>query len=421
MTKWSILCAALVACGNNDPVGAMPDSATVAALARQTEAIATWNAIALKTIAAGPFSPPREARVMAIVSAAVFDAVNSITGRYEAYALHARASRSLSVEAAVCGAAYTILMSQYPEQLAMLDSARDSAIAQMPAGRARDDGFAAGQAVGMAIFAMRSRDHSADAGLYSGTGAGIWSPTPPAFLTPLEPAWGRVAPFLMDSGSQFRPAPPPAMGSPTYVNDYLEIKDIGAANSSARSSMQTEAARFWVATAAQLWNQVARQVTVARHLDPSEAARVYLLLNLAGADAMIAAWDAKFTYKQWRPVTAIRSTSTGGVTTPSDPTWLPLIITPPFPDYPAGHTAYGGAAEQVLSDILGATPEGLSITSPSLPGVRHTYQSVQQIADEVTNARVWGGVHWRTSATVGRELGRAIGKHALSRAPRRSQ
>jgi len=421
MKKWLMLCVALVACGTNNPVGTTPDSATAAALARQTHAMATWNAIALKTTAAGPFSPPREARVMAIVSAAVFDAVNSITGQYGAYALHARVSSTLSVEAAVCGAAYTILMSQYPEQLAALDAARDSAIAQMPAGRARDEGFAAGQAVAMAIFAMRSRDHSADGGLYTGAGPGVWSPTPPAFLSPLEPAWGRVTPFLMDSGSQFRPAPPPAMESPTYVNDYLEIKDIGAANSSARSSMQTEVARFWVATAAQLWNQVARQVTVARHLEPSEAARVYLLLNLAGADATIAAWDAKFTYKQWRPVTAIRSTPTGSVTTPSDPTWLPLITTPPFPDYPAGHTTYGGAAEQVLSDILGATPEGLSIASPSLPGVTHTYQSVHQIADEVTNARVWGGVHWRTSATVGRELGRAIGKHAVSRAPRRSE
>ena len=114
MTKWLMLCAALVACGNNNPVGATPDSATLAELARQTQAIATWNAIALKATAAGPFSPPREARVMAIVSAAVFDAVNSITGRYDAYALHARVSKSLSLEAAVCGAAYTILMSQYP-------------------------------------------------------------------------------------------------------------------------------------------------------------------------------------------------------------------------------------------------------------------------------------------------------------------
>ena len=420
MAKWLTLCAALVACGNGNSVGPTPDSAMTAALARQTHAIVTWNVIALKTTAAGPFSPPREARVMAIVSAAVFDAVNSITGQYDAYALHVRVSRSLSVEAAVCGAAYTILVSQYPEQLGALDAARDSAMSQVPAVRTRDEGFAAGQAVAMAILAIRSRDQSTAVGLYTGTGPGIWSPTPPAFLTPLEPLWGRVTPFLMDSGSQFRPAPPPAMGSPTYVNDYLEIKDIGAANSSGRSSMQTEVARFWVATAAQLWNQVVRHVTVARRLEPSEAARVYLLLNLAGADAMIAAWDAKFTYRQWRPVTAIRNTPTGGVTTPSDSTWLPLIATPPFPDYPAGHTTYGGAAEEVLSNILGATPEGLAITSPSLPGVRHTYQSVHQIADEVTNARVWGGVHWRTSATVGRELGRAIGKHAVSRAPGRS-
>jgi hypothetical protein len=414
-----MLCATLIACGNDGPVTEVPDPVSVNG--SQTRAIATWNSIALKTTAAGPFSPPREARVMALVSAAVFDAVNSITGRYDAYASHARAGDGLSVEAAVCGAAYAVLASQYPAQLTTLDAARDSAIAQLPSGRARDDGFATGLAVSAAIIALRSRDHSTDVASYAGAGPGIWVPTPPALLSPLEPAWARVTPFFMDSGAQFRPPPPPAIGSPAYIADYREIKNIGAANNTLRSADQTEAARFWIATAPQLWNQVARQVTVARQFEPSDAARVYLLLNLAGADAMIAAWDAKFAYKQWRPITAIRLVPASDTTMPSDPAWLPLITTPPFPDYPAGHTAYGGAAEQVLGAVLGASADSLRISSPSLSGVVHGYVSVQQIADEVTNARVWGGVHWRTSATIGRELGRTIGVLALSRAPRRTK
>ena len=184
--------------------------------------------------------------------------------------------------------------------------------------------------------------------------------------------------------------------------------------------MQTESARFWTSTAAPLWNQVVRQVTVARRLGPSEAARVYLLLNLAGADAFIASWDAKFAYNQWRPVTAIRHTGDdGSPATRADTNWTPLIPPPPFPDYPAGHTSYGGAAEEVLSILLGESVDGLSISSRAAGGITHHYRSFREISEEVVNARVWAGVHWRTSSTVGRELGRMIGKLALARAPAR--
>ena len=420
MQMWIILCAALTACGTDSLIGVGPDPTTSAARAAQTDAIATWNVIALKTTAAGPFSPPREARAMAIVSAAVFDAVNSITQRYPAYAVRAVAARTASVEAAVCGAAYTVLVALYPAASAKLDSARDSVLAHMPGGRPRDEGLATGESVAAALLAIRARDHATDQMTYApGTGMGVWMPTPPGFLNALEPRWGKVTPFFMDSGSQFRPAPPPALGSSTYVRDYVEIQRIGVAGSTERQPQQTEAARFWVATAAQLWNQVVRQVTVARRLDPADAAHAYLLLNLAGADATIAAWDAKFAYNQWRPVTAIRNLGDDGSSaTNPDTVWTPLIATPPFPDYPAGHTAYGGAAEQVLTDILGETGT-LLISSPSLGGLTHTYRSVREIADEVTNARVWGGVHWRTSSTTGRELGRVVGRHALARAPSR--
>ena len=419
----ALLCAALFACASDQTLGAIPSDDSAAANARtaQAQAIATWNAIALKTTAAGPFSPPRETRAMAMVSIAVFDAVNSITQRYESYGIHVAVGRGASVEAAACAAAHRVLVSLYPAAAASLDAARDSTLSRIAAGPARDDGVAAGETVAAAVLAMRARDHAADQARYApGSGMGVWVPTPPGFVAALEPGWGMVTPFVMNVGSQFRPGPPPAMGSETYVRDYLEITRLGGSNSGAREPTQTEAARFWITTAAQLWNQVVRQVTVARGFDAATAARAYLLLNLAGADAAVAAWDAKFAYNQWRPVTAIRHVGDdGSQTTVPDTAWTPLITTPPFPDYPAGHTTFGGAAEQVLSAALGETPGTLSIVSPTAGGATRRYQNFHEIAEEVVNARVWGGVHWRTSSIAGRELGRRIGDLAVARAPKR--
>ena len=414
----SLLCANLVACGTEQTVLAgQVDSAA----ARATRAMGTWNAIALATTAAGPFSPPRETRVMAMVSAAVFDAVSSIRRDHTPYAVRVDVRGNASIEAAVTAAAHAVLVALYPAAKSSLDASRDSALARISPGRARDDGVAAGESVAAAVLSARSGDRALDAANYTpGSGVGAWVPAPPGFGTALEPGWGRVAPFFMDSGSQFRPGPPPAVGSATYVRDYVEVITIGAARSKERQSVQTESARFWVVPAAQLWNPLVRQLTVARRLDPSTAARAYLLLNLAGADAIIAAWEAKFAYNQWRPVTAIRSLADDGApTTKTDTTWSPLLATPPFPDYPAGHTSYGGAAERVLSALFGEKPGELALTSPSLAGVTHRYQSFGEIAEEVTNARVWAGVHWRTSSTVGRTLGRTVADLALARAPRR--
>jgi hypothetical protein len=206
------------------------------------------------------------------------------------------------------------------------------------------------------------------------------------------------------------------MGSAVYMSDLAEVAAIGVSTSQTRTAAQTETARFWISTSPQLWNQVARQLTVAKGLDPASAARVYLLLNAAGADAIIAAWEAKFVNQQWRPVTAIRfGAANGSLTSPIDTTWLPLIATPPFPDYPAGHTAFAGAAETVLKAVLGVQPGEFSISSASAAGVTHKYQTFNEVADEVVNARVWGGVHWRTSSTVGRDVGRKVGELALLR------
>jgi hypothetical protein len=399
--------------------GAMPPLflARAAGLARNhvenTQLLATWNTIALRTTAAGPFSPPRETRALGIMSGAVFDAANSITHRYERWVLHSTARPNASIDAAVSAAAHRVLVALYPPQTATITASYDSLIALVPNGMAKDAGVATGIAAADAALAARANDHAADAATYTpGHGAGVWVPTPPGLAAALEPGWGKVTPFYLESGSQYRPAVPPVLGSESYMRDLTEIRAVGQATSETRTAAQTEAARFWIATAPQLWNQVVRQLT-ATGTDMTTAARMYFLLNVAGADAIIAAWDAKFAYNQWRPVSGIR-----GLTTHPDSAWLPLLGTPPFPDYPAGHTAYAGAAEEVLRALVGDAPRELVITSATAGGATHHYRSFSEIAEEVVNARVWGGVHWRTSSVVGRELGQKVGRVALARAPR---
>jgi hypothetical protein len=225
-------------------------------------------------------------------------------------------------------------------------------------------------------------------------------PTPPAFRPALEPGWGKVAPFVLRSGSALRPPPPPAVGSRRYARDLREMSAVGAIDSTVRTADQTQAAQFWVATAPQLWNQVLQQRS--EGWSATRTAYAFALLNLAGADAFIAAWDAKFTYMQWRPITGIRAAGDAG--------WTPLLVTPPFPDYPAAHSTYAGTAETVLRRLVARGP----ITLTALGIARH-YRGVRDIADEVVGARVWGGVHWRTSSETGRALGDRLGRVALRR------
>jgi hypothetical protein len=416
-----VMCAGVSAC-TNDGVSriAAPTQASrsVSQRGAEVQAITTWNVIALRTTAAGPFSPPRETRSVAMVSAAVNDAVCSIMRQCAVYAGRVSVSGDASIAAAVSAAAHHTLVALYPGATSSLDISYDSALATLPAGSARDDGVAAGDATASAVLAMRANDHSLDVVAYTPTpGLGNWAPTPPAFATAFEVGWGLVTPFVLDAGSQFRPPPPPAPGSDAYVRDYLEIVSIGSASSPTRTAAQTEVARFWVSTAPQLWNQVVQQLTSAPGMNAAKAARAYMLLNLAGADAIIAAWDAKYAYSQWRPQTAIRSPlDDGSVATVQDPTWTPLITSPRFPDYLSAHATFAGAAERVLTGLFGENPGTLSITSPTAGGMMHTYRNFHEIADEVSDARVWAGIHWRTSDVVGRAVGQQVGDVVLGSA-----
>jgi hypothetical protein len=381
-----------------------------------------WNIVTMRTAAAAPFNPPLESRNAAIVHAAMFDAVNSIVREFHPYAVRLRAPAGASPEASAVAAAHFALVQLYPDQREALDAAYADSIVLIPGGPGKANGITLGEAVAARILDIRSADGAAGAitAAYTpGVGPGFWIPTPPAFLPALDPGWGSVRPFLMEDECQFRPGPPPALTSRRYTRDFDEIKEIGSSTSTTRTPEQTGVARLWIATGAQNWNPIARQVVAAHRLTLSQNARAFALLNLAGADAFIAAWDAKFTYNQWRPVTAIRATdsdSDGNPETIEDTSWTPLLATPPFPDYIAGHTTYGGAVASVLEHVFGKNPGVvMTLTSPTAPGVVKTFTTFRAISDSVVNARVWGGIHWRTSSVRGRIVGEELGRYAAHR------
>jgi hypothetical protein len=252
---------------------------------------------------------------------------------------------------------------------------------------------------------------------------GKWRPTPPALASALDPGWAQVSPFVLRRQAQFRAEAPYGLTSPAYTRDFDEVRAMGSASSTARTADETATARFWAATAPQEWNQLVGQLAAARHLSVIDTARLYAQLNFAEADAAIAAWDTKFHYGQWRPITGIREAgSDGNPATSADPQWTPLLPTPPFPDYVCGHSALGGAAEAVFEHWFGRRPGiTLTLTSDALPGVTNRYPTFKAISDQVVNARVWGGVHWRTSCAAGRTLGTKVGRFVTANALARSR
>jgi hypothetical protein len=386
--------------------------------AAHCDPVLDWNVIALQTTAAAPFNPPLESRSLAIVHAAIFDAVNSITGEFHPYAVDLEVPDDASAEAAAVAAAHFALVEIYSAQKTALDAAYIASMAEIPDSPSKAQGIVIGETVAARILARRANDGVANAIVspYTpGTQPGDWIPAPPALRPALDPGWGNVLPFFLREGSQFRPGPPPALTSAEYARDFNEIKEVGSANSGVRTPAQTELAKFWISTGPQIWNPAARQMAIAKGLTLSQNARLFALLNMAGADAFIAAWDAKYRYNQWRPITAIRAAnSMTNPDTVADPAWTPLLTTPPFPDYIAGHTTFAGAAEKVLEHVFGTNPGiVMQLTSAAEPGVVETYSTFDEIAAGVVEARVLAGIHWRTSSERGRRVGQQLGAFAV--------
>lgn len=391
---------------------ALPARATA-----QQNAVQEWNDVARQVIVVGAYSPVQQTRLMAIVHVAIHDAVNSISGEFEIYGSPPAPAPGLSAEAAAIGAGHRALLGTVGDS-----SLLSSRFGQSLSARgltAQDPSVLYGESVADATVAARQQD-GASAAVFAfvppDAGAlGVWTPLPGQ--TSLLPGWGRVTPFVLRHAAQFRPDAPPALDSERYARDYNEVIAIGAQASATRTALQGQIAQFWRASPTALWNPILRRALTVRGDGLSSTARVMALFYLAAADASIACWESKYVYNFWRPQAAIaRGAEDGNDATVGDPAWRPYLDTPPHPDYVSGHTANSGAMAFVLSEIFGDTPgyviEARSTTAPLI----RNWQTFSEGIDEVIDARVYSGIHFRTADEVGARLGRQVARFVLTHA-----
>jgi hypothetical protein len=378
--------------------------------------VTKWNEVTLQAIRATSMPPPRASRAMAMVHAAVYDAVNGIDRAYQPYAVNAVAPAGASRECAAAQAAHDVLTQLFPTQTGVFASELASSLSAVPNGLAKNQGISHGAFVGSGILNWRASDGSTANPSYTpGTLPGQWRPTPPANAPALLPGWGDVAPFGMTSSSQFRAAAPPALNSPEYTAAYNEVKELGSATSVSRTAEQTEIANFWAdgagtETPPGHWNAIARDIADQQGNSLLENARMFGLLNIALADAGISAWDTKYEYNLWRPVTGIREgDSDGNPDTAGDAGWTPLLTTPPFPAYTSGHSTFSAAAAAILAQFFGTDAIAFTTDSDAMPGVTRSFASFSQAAFEAGQSRIYGGIHWQFDNTAGLYAGGQIG------------
>jgi vanadium-dependent haloperoxidase-like protein len=391
-----------------------------AARSASADVVQDWNVQLLRV--PSPVGPP-QARLLAIMHVAMHDAINTITGEYETYGPAMNAPFGASPVAAGAAAAHLVLTTLVPANMIPnpnFDTALDSSLADIPEPE-RTLGVNVGREAARHILALRKDDGFTTVVPYTpGSGPGVWVPTPPAFAPALLPGFGKVLPFALHQNDQFRPDGPPSLTSEEYAADVNEVQQLGDANGETlghRTHAQSATARFWLGNSIPIFQQLARKMSIDRGLDLSANARFFALLSIAGMDAYVAAWDAKFAYNFWRPVTAIRQAdSDGNPATIGDPAWLPLATTPPFPDYVSGHTTYTGAFVQVLERLFGDDPVTYTLMNPNVPldEQLRTYNSIGELSDEMIEARILAGIHFRTADRDGDRLGRQVAQLALT-------
>jgi hypothetical protein len=381
------------------------------------DTLLVWNQHTLDAIQASGSTPLYATRALAMESIAVFDVLNALDNA-PAYMVDLNAPHAISATAAVAAAAHRILTYTFPTQTSVFASDLAQSLAAVPDGKRESAGVAFGEAVADALIAMRAEDGwNATVTYAAGMEAGEWRPTEPGYLPALSPHWGSVTPFALARGDQFRPEGPPDLTSAEYAAAFEDVKRLGSMTSTERTDDQTEIALFWADgpgsyTPAGHWNQIATEIAGSEEISGRDSALMLAELNVALADAGVAAWDAKYTYGSWRPVTAIRLADTDGneATTP-DPGWSPLLTTPNHPDYVSGHSTFSGAAAEVLTDFFGGLP--FVTTSVTLPGVKRDFDSFAEAAHEAGRSRIYAGIHIEFSNQDGLALGRDAGDWVL--------
>jgi hypothetical protein len=385
----------------------------------RADVIIDWNARSDEIAAQKQVRPVNHSRGTAMLHVAMFEAVNAIEGRYLPYKLNLTADRTASKEAAAASAGHDILLALYPDQQSTLDATLATMLAAVADGEPKAKGIELGKKAAADLIALRAKDGiDAQESYRPHTTPGVYVPT----VIPLFSTAAAVTPWVMTSGSQFRPAPPPALTSETWTADLNEIRELGRIDSTKRTAEQTTIGRFWFVTGPRSYNPIVRQVAIAKDMDIVDCARLFALTSMAGNDAYIAVFDAKYTYNLWRPLTAIRNADqTNNSATPRDGSWLPLGDTPMHPEYPCAHCINSAAVAAVLQGVAGNEIGEISMTSPTAPGVIRKWVRLQDYSDEVSLARIYAGFHYRFSTIVGKEMGKKIGELAVATQMRRAE
>ena len=384
-------------------------AALLASPMAQADVVTDWNITATDIAVAANLPPPPTLRVMALVQSAVYEAVNTITQRYPGDRVKLDAAPGASVEAAVAAANRAILSKLLPAQQAAIDSAYQTTVSALPDGPAKTAGIAVGDQAAAAILTLRADDGAAVPESYRPhTTPGLYVPT----VIPIVSQWPRRKPWVMASADQFRPGPPPSLTSDLWARDYNEIKALGTKNSTTRSAEQTAIARFWEATRPTIYFQVVGSVANAPGREVTQNAHLFAAVTQAMDDAAIAILDAKYHYNFWRPITAIRNGDTdGNEATEREASWTPFIETPMHPEYPCAHCILAAIVGTLLQAEIGTGPmPTLTTTSDTAQGAARSWTKIDDFMQEVANARIYDGVHYRTSTEVGTDMGKKLGQ-----------
>jgi len=410
----SALAAAVPAVGSAAPAARAAQAAPPAATA---DPVVQWNRFLLG-IQATPGAQPATVHPtydLALMHTAIYDAVVAIHHSSTPYLPFVHVNHDASVAAAVAAAGHDTLVRLYPALRATIDQQYSATLAQVHDGVRKTRGIRAGRLAAAQLFVHRANDGSGAAPVALGPDLrpGLYQPTPPAFAAPVFTQWPRVTPFVLRRADQFRPPAPPPLTSPQYAAALNEVKSLGAAKGSARTPDQTQIGLFWNPPIWATWNTIAQEVTVSHHATLADNARTFAVLNATFADSTIAFYDAKYAYRLWRPITAIRlADSDGNPGTVADPAWTPLSNTAPDPSYPGAHATISAAASAVLRSVYG-NAVGFTVTSAALPGVTRSFTSFSQAADEASVSRIYNGNHTRLDEVAGEGLGHDVAGYVL--------
>ena len=390
-------------------------AACATALQAQPNRVIEWNTVG-SIAAANAGRGPTTFIDLTYMHIAMYDAASAIDGRYQAFGSRPSVVGPSSPEAAAIAAAHNVLRTLYPTQQAFLDQRYNESMATIPDGPVKEAGIQVGTAAAIQYMAMRVGDGRNAPGVFlPGSGPGQWIPTPPGNLPGAFPWLARMRPFAIQSPSQFRAEGPPSLDSTQWVEEYNEVKRLGAINSTDRTPEQTEAGLFYVEGAAGQTARMIRRLTLEHHLDTADSSRLFAMIYVSISDSLITTWDSKYHYAFWRPVTAIRAGDTdGNPATEADPTWTPLAATPNFPEYVSAHSSVAAGFAEAISNFFGTKKVTVTLDS-TVTNTSRTFESTDDIIKDVADARIYAGFHFRSACVhggvIGKKVGRYVGKH----------